>query len=64
MKVGDLVKLHPEESIMLSQHDRLRVGLVVEIYESRNGTDVHVLWSNDTEPDIEYEDGLIVVSEA
>ena len=37
---------------------------MVDIYEGLNGTDVHVLWSNDTEPDIEYEDGLIVVSEA
>ena len=64
MKVGDLVKLHPQESILLTQHDRNRVGLVVDVYEGLNGTDIHVLWSNDTEPDIEYEDGLIVVSEA
>ena len=64
MKVGDLVKLHPQESILLAQHDRNRVGLAVDVYEGLNGTDIHVLWSNDTEPDIEYEDGLIVVSEA
>ena len=64
MKVGDLVKLHPQESMLLHPSIRNRIGLVVDIYEGLNGTDVHVLWSNDTEPDIEYEDGLIVVSEA
>ena len=64
MKVGDLVKLHPQEAILLPVCQRDRVGIIVDVYESYNGTDLHVLWSGDTQSDIEYEDGVVVVSRA
>jgi hypothetical protein len=64
MKVGDLVKLHPQEAILLPVWQRSRLGIIVDVYESKHGTDLHVLWSGDTESDFEYEDGVVVVSKA
>jgi hypothetical protein len=64
VKVGDLVKLHPNEAMLLPVWQRDRLGIIVEVYESMNGCDLHVLWSGDTQTDIEYEDGVVVVSKA
>ena len=74
MKVGDLVKLHPQESILMPRHERERVGLIMSVdkcplpaepgaWRSQPAT-FHVLWAGTSEPEPEYEDGVVLVSGA
>ena len=61
LKVGDLVKLHPHESVLMPQHNRELPGLVLSLDESTEPRTVLVLWNGNREPEEEYEDGLILI---
>ena len=61
VEVGDLVKLHPEESVLMPQHNRDLPGLVVGVDESTIPRTIVVLWNGNREPEEEYEDGLILI---
>ena len=60
IKIGDLVRLHPDESKMMGFDDRHRVGLVVEVRGETQPRTISVLWHGDRESYEEYEDGLIL----
>lgn len=61
LKVGDLVKLHPEESVLMPQRSKHLPGLVVAIDDSTMPRTIVVLWNGNREPEEEYEDGLILI---
>ena len=61
LKIGDLVKLHPHESVLMPRHNRDLPGLVVALDDSTIPTTVLVLWNGNREPEEEYEDGLILI---
>ena len=64
VKVGDLVRLHPTETMLMGLEDKLRVGLVLEVLSQTKPPIISVLWHGCHEPDEEYEDGLILVNAA
>jgi len=62
VRVGDLVRLHPHETMLMGFEDKNRVGLVVgEDFDTVPRT-LSVLWNGSAEPDEEYEDGLILIN--
>lgn len=64
MKVGDLVKLHPEETKLMSISEAQLPGLVLEVSDKTEPRTVVVLWNGNSEPEEEFEDGLILINEA
>ena len=64
MKVGDLVRLHPQETILMPPHERQRVGLVMSIRDNTIPETLNILWAGSPEPEEEYCDGVVLVSEA
>jgi len=62
VKVGDLVRLHPHETMLMGLEDKLRVGLVLEVLYQTKPPIISVLWHGCREPDEEYGDGLILVN--
>lgn len=61
MKVGDLVKLHPEEAALLPVWQRELPGLVLSVDDSTEPASCVVLWNGNREPEEEYSDGLVLV---
>ena len=64
MKVGDLVRLHPQETILMPPHERERVGLVMAIRDNTIPETLNILWAGTSEPEEEYCDGVVLVSGA
>lgn len=64
MKVGDLVRLHPHETMLMGLEDKLRVGLVVGEDATTVPRTLSILWNGCDESDEEYEDGLVLVNAA
>ena len=62
VKVGDLVRLHPHETMLMGLDDKLRVGLVLGEDPTTVPRTLSVLWNGSAEPDEEYEDGLILIN--
>ncbi len=64
LKAGDLVRLHPTETMLMGLADKLRLGLVVSVDDRTKPRTLSVLWNGSSEPDEEYEDGLILINKA
>ena len=64
LRAGDLVRLHPTETILMGLADKLRLGLVVKEGNTTSPRTISVLWNGSSEPDEEYEDGLILINKA
>ena len=64
MKPGDLVKLHPEEAVLMAPYEKERVGLVMGVDGRTTPDTLHILWAGSEEPEPEYCDGVVLVSEA
>ena len=61
MKPGDLVKLHPDESVLMPVWQRDLPGLVLSVDDTTEPASVVVLWNGNREPEEEYADGLILI---
>ena len=64
MKVGDLVKLHPDETKLMSPLEADLPGLILNISDKTAPRTVTVLLNGNPEIEEEYEDGLILINEA